>query len=94
MPDVCLNMPRANILLRGSKSDQKGVKVILDHAPEAVDVCKVMNLSKYLQARPGRSGSLFVHLDGSQVTRYQFQAVVKKAADFLDWDKRGFFVKI
>ena len=89
---VSVIMPRAYIFLAGSKTDQlkKGLKIVLDHVSSAVEICPVLNLSKYMHARPGKPGSLFVHLDGSQVTRYQFQAVLKKTAAFLGWEKQGF----
>ena len=90
--DVKLLLPRAMISLSGSKTDQdgKGQLIVLVNIPSLPDVCPVMLLSKFLEMSPGTAGSLFIHLDGSPVTRYQFQSVLKKAADFLGWQTSGF----
>ena len=82
LEDVEVTMPKASIRLLGSKTDQqrKGHLIVLDHVSSAWEICPVLLLLSYLTKRPGTSGPLFVHLDGSQVTRYQFQAVLKKSS--------------
>ena len=50
----------------------------------------IQSLSKFMKARPESSGMLFVHRNGSQLTRYQFQAVLKKASKFLGWQAKKF----
>ena len=90
--DINVLYPQAVIRLAGSKTDQqgKGHMVVLDHVSNHQTICPVMLLARYLELSPGSTGSLFVHLDGSEVTRYQFQSVLKKAADFLGWPTKGF----
>lgn len=45
--------------------------------------CPSSTIIPFLQARPPRKPTLFVHIDGSPVTRSQFQAVLDKSLSFL-----------
>ena len=53
-------------------------------------VCPILRLKAYLGVSPPKEGPLFVHLNGKAVTRYQFQAVLKKAVAYLGWQTTGF----
>ncbi|XP_067669993.1 uncharacterized protein [Haliotis asinina] len=44
-------------------------------------ICR-FGLKQYLNIHPAQAVSAFIHFDGSNLTRYQFQAVVKKALAF------------
>lgn len=64
-----------------SKTDQigKGESVILE--PTKNFVCPILWLKKYIAMRPKISGQLFVHLDGSPLTRFQFCSVLNKSLE-------------
>ncbi len=68
-----------------SKTDQsgKGISLII---PSKADyaVCPVRALRQYMSRRPASSNQLFIHLDGSPVSRYQFSALLQKALTFLN----------
>ena len=91
MSEVKMSTSRIKIHLRGSKTDQLGLGEVisLTRVPKEPTVCPVQSLSKFIDARP-KSEKLFVHLDGSVLTRYQFQAVLRKAAQFLGWQPQKF----
>ena len=78
--------------LRASKTDQlgKGTEVKLRPVREAPAVCPVQVIRAYLAARPRVNEQLLIHFNGNPLTRYQFQAVLKKAALFLGWDTSRF----
>jgi hypothetical protein len=51
--------------------------------PQNTDVCPVKLLREYLKVRfPARLGPLFLHFDGSVLTRYQFNSTLQKALKF------------
>lgn len=78
--------------LQGSKTDQmaKGTKIIIESTNHPTHVCPVEALKEFLSKRNNKPGNLFIHLDGKPLTRYQFQAVLKKAAGILGWDLARF----
>jgi hypothetical protein len=65
-----------------SKTDQsgKGSSVQLVES-DTQAICPIMLLLRYLSVRPKIGGQLFVHMDGSPLTRYQFTSVLKKTLD-------------
>ena len=90
--DVLVMINKLQIRIRGSKTDQSmvGDMVFLERAVNSPKVCPVSCVLQYLKVRPDDAGSLLVHFDQSKLTRYQFQAVLKKAAKFLNWNPKGF----
>ena len=48
------------------------------------------NLHSYLNARPKYPGQLLGHIDGSPLTYYQFNQVLKRALAFLNMDTSVF----
>lgn len=70
-----------------SKTDQtgKGESVILE--PTKNYVCPVLWLKKYIAMRPKIGGQLFVHLDGSPLTRFQFCSVLNNSLDVAGFPK-------
>jgi len=68
-----------------SKADQRQNSITLFFPPQDTDVCSVKLLREYLKVRsPARLGPLFLHFDGSVLTRYQFNSVLQKALKFCD----------
>lgn len=80
------------VTLAGSKTDQqnRGAEIQISRVTGFADVCPVLALSGYLHVRGARPGPLFTHFSGKPLTRYQFQAVLKKAAAVLSWDTRNY----
>ena len=90
--DVKVSQTNVRIHLPTSKTDQlkKGEIVTIPRVTNNPTVCPVQSLSKFIDTRPESSSMLFVHRNGSQLTRYQFQAVLKKASKFLGWQPKKF----
>lgn len=80
------------ITLSGSKTDQrgKGTQLVLKRVVNTPAVCPVLAMQKYLQVRPSGSNVLFIHFGGGPLTRYQFQAVLKRAAAVCGWNTAAF----
>ena len=64
--------------------------MLVDRVVKSPDVCPAQAMAQYLQVRPELPGALFRHFNGSCFSRYQFQAVLKKAAAHLGWETAGF----
>ena len=83
--DVTMAYRNAQLIihLRSSKTDQsgKGVKVILIAVSDS-KLCPVAAMQHYLTIRPRVSNYLFIHFDGRPLTRFQYQALLKKALAF------------
>lgn len=77
-----------NIFLASSKTDQrgKGTQVAIQQVKKFPSLCPVHHLRNYVAIRPRVRGPLLVHFNGSPLTRFQFQAVLKKAASALGWE--------
>ncbi|XP_077196898.1 integrase/recombinase xerD homolog [Paroedura picta] len=77
--DVRFTAGGVELWVRRSKTDQdgKGTAVFL-HRGSHRAACPVSNLCEFLSVRPGRTGLLFVHRDGSYLSRYQLAAVLKR----------------
>lgn len=90
--DVTFDNFSLDVHLKHSKTDQSGTgcHVNIPQVGSAPEVCPVTAMKRFLQVRPQTPGPLFVHFDGSQLTRYQFQAVLKKVASLLGWPPKGF----
>ena len=90
--DVKILTSSLKVKLRSSKTDQIGRGEIINMASVlgSPTICPVQSLSRYLDVRPKSAKKLFVHRNGSQLTRYQFQMVLKKASNFLGWQPNQF----
>ena len=77
--------------LRHSKGDraQLGVSIKLSAIPQH-PLCPVRAMENYLGVRPQGAASAFVHFDHSNLTRFQFQAVLKKALDHSGHDASNY----
>ena len=80
------------ISIQGSKTDQqdKGTQLHLGTVGTPVAVCPVQAMREYLEVRPTSGECLFQHFNGRPLTRYQFQAVLKRATTCLGWDMSRF----
>ncbi|XP_070190041.1 integrase/recombinase xerD homolog [Littorina saxatilis] len=80
------------IRIRGSKTDQamRGEQVCMRRAERHPEACPVLAMQAYLQVRPSGSGPLFKHFDGAPLSRYQFQAILKRGAKALGWEVNRF----
>lgn len=64
-----------------SKTDQSGKGVLITLEPAKNSICPVLWLKKYLSIRPIVSGQLFMHLNGSPLTRFQFCSILNKCLE-------------
>ena len=71
------------IYFGSSKTDQKCVGTHVDITIDSQNKFCYDNLNAYLTYRPKLSGPFFCHLDGSPLTSYQFNAVFKRALNFI-----------
>ena len=71
------------IHLGSSKTDQlgKGTTIFLARS-QGSSVCPVGHLENYLAMRPAMPGQLFIHFDGSPLSRFQFSRVLTKVIAF------------
>ena len=83
---------RSEVLLsiRRSKNNQTGPPqvVVLPSSKNSNKPCPVRILAGYKKARPPNGQSFLSHYDGSPLTRYQFQTMIKKAGEALGLEKR------
>lgn len=72
------------VTITESKTDQKGLTSTLTIAKHNSIVCPIVNRSNYLHVRPSvkTNGQLFIHFDGTPLTRYQVSSILKKCLDF------------
>ena len=79
------------VTLRVYKTNQLGVPTLLKLPCENNNlVCPVCTMLNYLQLRPNVKGPLFIHLNGSLVTRYQFAAILAKCIQVCNGSSRNY----
>jgi len=90
--DIKAMANKLQINITGSKTDQEriGEVIVMERVVRYPALCPVLSVRQLLNKIPSHSGSLFIHYDGSKLTRYQFHAVLTKAAKFLGWNSKGF----
>ena len=65
--------------IRFSETDQNGRSVSLIFTScQYQQICPVALLYRYIQQRPYIDGTLFCHLNGQPLTRFQFSSVLAK----------------
>lgn len=76
---VLVHRAGLNIFIAHSKTDRsgKGVWITL-YSCRAVEICPLRTVKEYLSIRPSGEGRFLGHLDGSPLTGYQFNMVLKK----------------
>ena len=82
--DTKINSDHIEIIIKSSKTDQFGQGTTINISKQnEIENCPVDLLTQYLQQRPTYSGPLFCHFDGAPLTRYQFNAILKKCFSML-----------
>lgn len=78
LADVIITEFSLRIFISKSKTDQlgKGAWITLFPLPGS-QVCPIKVISYYLSIRPKQLGSFFLHQDGTVLTRFQFNSVLK-----------------
>lgn len=73
------------IRLKTTKTNQHGPPIYLQLTAYSVntDLCPVKAMQQYITCRSTNHGPLFVHFDGSPITRYQFASILQKAISYL-----------
>ncbi|CAC5385070.1 unnamed protein product [Mytilus coruscus] len=79
LDDFSFSENNVSINLQFSKTDQLGKGSLIIIPSINSHACPVHLLKKYFIARPKSIGPAFIHFDGNYATRYQFNAVLKKA---------------
>ena len=78
------------VTLRGSKTDPFGLGCTLYVGRSRAQVCPVAAVLSYLACRPSVPGPLFVHADGTQLTRSQLVTSVRVALQEVGMDTSRF----
>ncbi|XP_067323238.1 integrase/recombinase xerD homolog [Anolis sagrei] len=89
--DISVQDNALALRIRKSKTDQLGKGVSLHiRGLEPGHLCPVQSLSRFLTTRGSTPGFLFIHRDGSPLTRYQFMAVFRGALQHLGLPRTEF----
>ena len=89
----CTSGSQNSVLLsfRHSKANQTGIPQTICLVPsQNVSICPVRALQQFVGVRPMVSGALFCHFDTSPLTKYQFNAVLRKVMTFCGWQELHF----
>lgn len=82
LADVHLGLPVVQLLLCFSKTDQLGRGTLISLAACAdLTLCPVTPLCHLLAVRGQEAGYLFIHWDGTPLTKFQFWSVTRRALD-------------
>jgi len=72
-----------HVTIRSSKADQHGEQATLILSKQEKGLYPIKAVNQFLDLRyPSQNSPIFLHFDGSVVTRYQFNAVLQKALAF------------
>ena len=84
-------LDRVEVCVPSSKTDRlgRGTTVVIPSQRD-INVCPEKKLKEYLLERGSYSGSLFCHFDKTPLSRYQFNAVLKKALAYLNIPAQGY----
>ena len=79
---------RVQIVIPYSKTDQMGHSQTVTIMPTSDrSYCPVSLLGQFLKVRPNRAGPLFIHKDGSYLTKHQFTVILKKGIKLIGMDQ-------
>lgn len=82
--DIKIEGQTVIISLRHSKTNQCGRPQIIKLAKsDNNSACPVQAITRYMAIRPTRAKPFFCHFDNTPLTRYEFQAILKKATNFI-----------
>ena len=80
---ILIDEKECHIVLKVTKANQSGNKVVMQLQASSSDLCPVSALRHYIKQCPSKlSGPFFVHFDQSPLTRFQFSQVLRKAICF------------
>lgn len=88
--NTLLSSHSIKLVLTKTKTDPIGVGTTLIITFQAENRPLFVNLQSYLSIRPNYPGQLLCHIDGSPLTYYQFNQVLKRALSFLKIDTSTF----
>lgn len=71
------------IFVQSSKTDQTGKGALVQISSVGGEFCPVMAVKQFQLVRPSLPGPFYCHFSGQPVSRYQFNAVLKKALSAL-----------
>ena len=79
--------------VRFSKTDQfgKSTTLQLHSTPRESSLCPVGLMHAYIKVRPSLPGILFMHLDGSPLTRFQASSMLHRSLEFSDFKNRHMY---
>lgn len=81
--DISFKDNYMHVTIRSSKADQHGEQVTLILSKQEKGLCPIKAMNQFLDIRyPSQISPIFLHFDGSVVTRYEFNAVLQKALAF------------
>ena len=91
LQDITMFPDRVEVCVPSSKTDQlgRGTTVVIPSQRD-INVCPVKKLKEYLLVRGSYSGPLFCHFDKIPLSRYQFNAALKKALAYLNIPAQGY----
>jgi hypothetical protein len=85
--DVSITNSILDIYIPSFKTDQYGNGcTVAIHAQSDQNMCPLKATQAYLNVRPPTHGPLFCHFDGSDLSRYQVVAILKKSLLFAGID--------
>ena len=81
--DVFMDRDVLQVRIRYSKTDQlgKSTMIVIRRLPNNAH-CPVAAIAYFLSMRPAAPGPLFIHLDQSPLTRFQFQSVLNRTLSY------------
>ena len=90
--DIKISIDYLSIHLKGSKCDQsnKGETIRLALEKEYKELCPVLTTSEFVKVRPKSAKTLLAHMNGKDLSSFQFQAVLRKAAKHLGWPPESY----
>jgi hypothetical protein len=81
--DIKANAVNVTISLRHSKSNQFGRPQVIKLSRSInSQICPVQAVSKFIAVRPTQARPFLCHFDSNPLTRYEFQAMLKKVKSF------------
>lgn len=85
---MLLDSIEVRICINRSKTDQlgRGQWIILSPSAKSF-ICPVFTLRLYVDRQPAIAGNFLIHVDGSPLTKFQFEAVFKKMSCLLEFSK-------
>ena len=90
--DILIDGDTMKVIIRSSKTDQKGAAVTLQFEKNANEstLCPITAMQSYIDIRPAKEGALFIHFGGSSLTQYQLNSILKKGITMMGMDPKDY----